>query len=135
MVFLHIEESDSKTLYYHLATPLSQVAPDDSCTPDYYSTAVFQLLGFSQQAVRTPNYAEDWRNKATNEAKRWKLDYVKLEQELETPRSQREKTPKPSAFKGRRGNFQKKYQTRAKKDDDDDDTTYDDHDSDSSNNP
>ncbi|KAL9576598.1 MAG: hypothetical protein Q9212_006968 [Teloschistes hypoglaucus] len=132
MVFLHIEESDPTTLYYHLATPLSQVAPDDASTPEYPLTAVSQLLSFSLLAARTPNYSKDWRNKATNEAKRWKLDYVKLEQELETPRSQRKMTPKPSTFKGRKGNFQKKYQTRAKKDDD---TTYDDHNSESSDDP
>ncbi|KAL8644542.1 MAG: hypothetical protein Q9210_007203 [Variospora velana] len=131
IVFLYIDAKESQTLYYHLAIPSKELQADDVAPRDYSKTAVAQLSTFAVLASRTAQQPPDWRMRAVNRADRWELDYVTLEHQLETPRSERRKSLSPSAYKARIGKMARKtYDTRSKRRDhgDDDDDPQDDDD-------
>ncbi|KAL8703858.1 MAG: hypothetical protein Q9201_002973 [Fulgogasparrea decipioides] len=124
IVFLHLEEEDANTLYYHLAIPSVQVKHEDQSTPDYSFTAVSQLLTFSVLAAQSPQRGHEWRAEAVQRADQWTVDYNTLEHALETPRNERRNSPEHSKYRSRKVSLRKTYGTRSKRDDDDDHNSH-----------
>ena len=60
IVFLHVEEDDPRTLLYHLALPISDVANNATHLPDCAFTAVAQLMTFAIMAFRGELQNQDW---------------------------------------------------------------------------
>ncbi|KAI4221303.1 MAG: hypothetical protein L6R36_007001 [Xanthoria steineri] len=123
IVFLHIEEDDPQTLLYHLALPLRDVQNNSTSPPDYALTAVAQMMTFALIAFRGESRSSDWRDEAVKNSNKWNVDYAAVERALVTPRKERRKSLKHSAFKGKGLSGPKSYWTRSKRHDkkDDDD--------------
>ncbi|KAL8836719.1 MAG: hypothetical protein Q9176_006140 [Flavoplaca citrina] len=60
IVFLHVEEDDPRTLLYHLALPIRDVANKATHLPDCAFTAVAQLMTFAIMAFRGELQNPDW---------------------------------------------------------------------------
>lgn len=123
IVFLHIDEDDPQTLLYHLALPLEDVTKDRTSPPNYALTAVAQMATFALMAFRGESRNPDWKVDAVKNAKKWVVDYAVIERLLKTPRKERRKSLKHSAFKGKGPSGPKSHRTRSKRHDkkDDDD--------------
>ncbi|KAL9609497.1 MAG: hypothetical protein Q9167_005746 [Letrouitia subvulpina] len=103
IVFLKVDQRAPHTLHYHLAILEDDVRAGPPPRLGLPMTVIAQLLAFTIMAFRSKPWNKDWRDKAVATAQRWVMDWDQIERQLETPRSQRQKTPNPSAFKGRKG--------------------------------
>ncbi|OAT10369.1 hypothetical protein, variant [Blastomyces gilchristii SLH14081] len=103
-IYLKIDD-DPSTVYYYLSVPKADVGETTAWDPNTDSpnrlhlTAVGQLLAFTLQAIKTPLWSHEWRQRAHDTLAKWEVMYMdmldKVQDDDEPPGS--EYRPRPNA--------------------------------------
>lgn len=107
-VFLHINEHNLTTLYYHLAILSEDISADDF-TSSHSRTAISQVASLCLLASRSEQRTQQWQKKVKKQLKRYQINWQSILDQI--PASERKLAP-VSAYKGRTGSVVSRYNIR-----------------------
>ena len=102
-IYLKIDD-DPSTVYYYLSVPKADVGETTAWDPNTDSpnrlhlTAVGQLLAFTLQAIKTPQWSHEWRRRAQDTLAKWEVIYTDVLDEVKDDKPPgSEYRPRPNA--------------------------------------
>lgn len=99
IVFLKIDWTNPKELFYHLARPAREVEANED---PVYSNAVCQVLAFTALALQTRQHSNDERVAATTSSKTWAVDFNYIVDKIVQHEQETAKEAGPSTPPGRK---------------------------------
>ncbi|PGH33703.1 hypothetical protein GX50_03441 [[Emmonsia] crescens] len=102
-IYLKIDD-DPSTVYYYISVPKADVGETTAWDPNsdnpnrLHLTAVGQLLAFTLQAIKTPQWSYEWRRRVQGSLVKWEVTYTDVLEKVqddEPPGS--EYRPRPNA--------------------------------------
>ena len=95
-IFLHIQEDDPTTLYYHLAEPNNEIEAENGPVFPIFQTAIGQMLSFCLMALRSTPLSQEWRHNAVRKLHTWAVDFEVILSQI--PKDERKQPPPSPAY-------------------------------------